>query len=275
MIKKYTTLLLILLISQHLFSQSSCTPTYSLTNITICPPSLPYIWNGQLYNSAGNYKVTLTNVAGCDSVANLILLVTSPPISRTNITISSYQFPYLWNGNNYLTAGSFNVTIPSPTLPCDSIAILDLYVSPYLCPAVGNTLFISNLTGINYQWQLSTDSINFNSIINNNNYAGVNSDTLSLNNIPTSWYGYKYRCIVNGNSSNVSTLKFADTWTGISTRWEDPINWTCGSVPDSNTDVIINNGTIVLSSNATIRSLYLNPSALLTILTPFKLTITH
>ena len=57
--------------------------------------------------------------------------------------------------------------------------------------------------------------------------------------------------------------------------WENLVNWSCGSIPDSNTDVIINGGTIVLSSNATVRSLKVSPSASFTIVTPYTLTVTH
>src|SRR6202000_636669 len=40
----------------------------STTNTSVCPSALPYSWNGNNYNAAGSYNVTLVNAAGCDSV---------------------------------------------------------------------------------------------------------------------------------------------------------------------------------------------------------------
>jgi len=66
------------------------------------------------------------------------------------------------------------------------------------------------------------------------------------------------------------------TWTGIvSNAWENPANWSCGTLPDANTDVIINSGTVVLSSNVTIRSFTARPGVNFTVTPAFKLTINH
>ncbi|MDP4284313.1 MAG: hypothetical protein Q8891_07815 [Bacteroidota bacterium] len=134
----------------------------------------------------------------------------------------------------------------------------------------------SSISGTTYQWQLSTDGVNFNGIIDNSNYSGTNADTLHLTNAPTSWYGYQYRCAVDGNYSNTFTLRFTDYWTGaMNSDWENPGNWSCGTLPDANTDVIINSGTAIVNSNSTIRSLSIAPSVKLTVNSGFKLTINH
>ncbi|MFN8245216.1 MAG: hypothetical protein U0T56_02365 [Ferruginibacter sp.] len=58
--------------------------TTSTTNQSVCPTQLPYTWNGQTYNGAGTYSVTLTGSNGCDSVATLNLtLPQPPPVQRT------------------------------------------------------------------------------------------------------------------------------------------------------------------------------------------------
>ncbi len=49
----------------------------SVTNITTCGNALPYSWNNNSYNAAGTYTVTLTNAAGCDSLAVLVLTTTN------------------------------------------------------------------------------------------------------------------------------------------------------------------------------------------------------
>lgn len=68
----------------------------------------------------------------------------------------------------------------------------------YFCQSSGTTL-TSNLTGTTYQWQLSTGGA-FNNISNNSNYAGVATANLVLTNIPYSFNGYQYRCLVNGTT---------------------------------------------------------------------------
>ena len=144
-----------------------------------------------------------------------------------------------------------------------------------LCPG-GSTTIASNLTGSSYQWQLSTDSITFNNINNNTNYSGAQSGVLQLNNIPTAWYGYEYRPIVDGIPGNVSVITFSNLWTGSqNSSWENAANWNCGSPPGINTDVFITSGTVIINSNVTIRSLHLNPGVNFTVNPGYVLTITH
>ncbi|MEO7482724.1 MAG: FG-GAP-like repeat-containing protein [Ferruginibacter sp.] len=142
-----------------------------------------------------------------------------------------------------------------------------------LCPN-GSKTIRSNITG-SYQWQLNTGS-GFTNITNGVNYSGVTTVALNLVNIPSSWYGYKYRCVVSGNYSKTFTIKFVNRWTGaVNASWEQPGNWSCGTIPDSNTDVVISSGPVTLSSNTTIRSLIINPDVIFTVNPGVILTILH
>lgn len=144
-----------------------------------------------------------------------------------------------------------------------------------LCPG-GNISINASLTGSSYQWQVSTDSVNFTAITNNSNYGGATTSTLQISNTPSAWYGYQYRCVVDGTNSAISTIRFTNEWTGlINNQWEEPFNWSCGTVPNINTFVIINYGTVVLNTNTSIRSLQVNPAASFTIASGVTLTITH
>lgn len=139
----------------------------------------------------------------------------------------------------------------------------------------GNVSITSSLTGATYQWQLDTGS-GFANISNNSFYSGTNTATLQIINAPTSWYGYQYRCVVAGNNSYAVTLQFLNTWTGaIDNTWENASNWSCGILPDANTDVVINGGSPVLNSNASCRSIYVNPGAVFTINSGKNLLVTH
>lgn len=143
-------------------------------------------------------------------------------------------------------------------------------------PPTGSSSLLSSLSGSTYQWQLSTDSVVYTPITNGGYYSAVNTRFLGLNNIPSSFYGYRYRCLVDGSYSTIQTIRFTDTWTGAnSTAWEDPANWSCGKVPDSNTSVTINSGTVTINSNITIRNITLAPGVIFTVSPGYTLTITH
>jgi len=62
-----------------------------------------------------------------------------------------------------------------------------------------------NIPGSSFQWQQDQGS-GFVNISNNGNFSGTTSLTLILNNIPTSFSSYKYRCVVNGNYSSETTV---------------------------------------------------------------------
>ncbi|MES2649965.1 MAG: hypothetical protein V4717_24020 [Bacteroidota bacterium] len=110
--------------------------------------------------------------------------------------------------------------------------------------AGGSTQLPAGQPGIAYQWQINTGN-GFTNLAASSNYSGVNANTLLLTNMPSSTYGTQYRCIITlagGGKINGDTYKitFANTWTGTtSTAWEIASNWSCGTVPDVNTDVVI------------------------------------
>ena len=128
----------------------------------------------------------------------------------------------------------------------------------------------SDIQGANYQWEMSTDNSTFNSISNNDYYSGADAATLSLHNIPASWSGYQYRCIVGNSMSNTTTLYFLNgnenEWTGmVSNEWENPANWLCGSIPGTNSKVIINTGSVVIHSNVDIADIHIRDGASVTV----------
>ena len=138
-----------------------------------------------------------------------------------------------------------------------------------------NGMLTSDVTGTSYQWQVNNGS-GFMNISDNSNYVGSNTAQLQLNNIPSVWYGYQFRCVVNGFKSQVFTLKFVSIWKGnVSNAWENVNNWDCLALPDENTDVIINDKTVILSSNGFCRTITLNAGVVFKINSGARLTVTH
>lgn len=144
------------------------------------------------------------------------------------------------------------------------------------CP-LANISFTSNISGSTYQWQVDPGS-GFTDISDGPVYSGTNTITLTLTAPPTSMNNYKYRCLVNGSTfSNVYTYKVGVTWIGvINTNWNVPGNWSCGIIPDENTNVQINAGVPnypLTELNVTIWSLRVNPAASVTIGAGFNMTL--
>jgi alpha-glucosidase len=198
------------------------------------------------------------------------------------------------NTGGWATWGSTSVTTPALVSGGKTMSILmdsagyninyltftlDSFVS---CPgAVDYLIATTPVAGNTYQWQVNTGS-GFTNLANSATYANVTKDTLTFLNATSSLYGYQYRCaITNGTTtySTAYTLTFGDTWTGFeNTAWEDVNNWSCGTVPDASTDVIINTGVPnypVVNSAAICRTLTVNKNAALEVSTNHSLTITH
>jgi RHS repeat-associated protein len=145
-----------------------------------------------------------------------------------------------------------------------------------ICPD-GNVTFDSKTSGSLYQWQVNNGT-GWTNINEGGMYSGSSTAILSLTSAPTNMYGFQYRCLVDGNATNeLFLLKFGMTWEGTEdSQWENPVNWSCNKLPDSNTDVIISAGKAhypQVSSNVTIRSLIMNPGASGTVNSGFTLTI--
>lgn len=151
-----------------------------------------------------------------------------------------------------------------------------------ICPQ-GNISFFAGTNDItkSYQWQVDIGT-GFEDITPNSVYSGINSSTLLLNNAPSTYYNFKYRCLISdliGQSiSQEFRLKFATSWNGAyDTAWENPVNWDCGSLPDSNTDVTIKSTSPnfpKVNSNALCKSLQLEPGSAVQVKTGYKLDIT-
>lgn len=160
-----------------------------------------------------------------------------------------------------------------------------------LCPG-GNSLLTATLLYpppliTTAQWQVDTGSTGFHYITDGPQYSGTGTDSLQLINVPSAWYGYKYRYVVNGNiHGRVYELKFTNTWRGTANNsWENPANWSCGLVPDANADITIGTTTIggstspsniTVGANSICKSLTVLPGGnTVTVLPGFTLTVVH
>jgi len=123
----------------------------------------------------------------------------------------------------------------------NNFSILKNQVGVTQACAGGNISLTSNVTGTTYQWQENTGS-GFTNISNNAYYSGTNTITLQLTNIPASWNGYSYRCVINGtNYSNIYTLAVNGNTATISIA--TPVTTICTGTPVTFTATAANAGT--------------------------------
>ena len=161
----------------------------STTNASICAGS-SYSFNGTNYATAGTYIAHLTNAAGCDSVATLVLTVNERPAAPTvNITQptcnvatgsiavtapSGIGMTYSNDGSNYqsaasfasLVSGSYSITAKNAN-GCISTATSAIITNPPATPATPiftrtqptcnvatGTIIVTAPTGIGYTYRM-------------------------------------------------------------------------------------------------------------------------
>lgn len=165
------------------------------------------------------------------------------------------------------TSGSYYAEVTNSIVSGLTLTSNSYTVPVNLCPPLGSASLTCRYAGP-YQWYMN-DGTGYAAIADNANFSGTTSQILQLNDIPSSWTGYQFKC-----SYDVFSIRFLSSWTGaVSSNWGDAANWECGTVPDTNTDVVIKAGTVVLNENTTIRSLSVAPGATLTVSPGITLTV--
>jgi hypothetical protein len=84
--------------------------------------------------------------------------------------------------------------------------------------------------------------------------------------------------VIRNTVNNASCALYDNKWTGtVSTAWENPANWNCGSVPNATTDVTIPSGLVnypVVNSAAICRRIRQEPNTSVLVKTGFSLMLT-
>ena len=103
--------------------------TFSTLDSTVCSGDLPLVWNGQTFTDSGRANVTIPNVAGCDSVILMNVIVKHSTYRDVYDTIVENQLPYDTLNMHFTGAGTKMDTIPN-VAGCDSIITFHLHVWP-------------------------------------------------------------------------------------------------------------------------------------------------
>jgi hypothetical protein len=185
----------------------------SITNVSICPNDLPYIWNGRTYNTSLIDTIYLTNSLGCDSFNIINLSVKPISTSISNIKICPNDLPYNWNSRTYNTSATDTIHLTN-VVGCDSVTILKLTLEP---TSTSTTILSICPTTLPYTWNGRTYYTNRTDTVYLTNVAGCDSITIlkltvkptsiSLTNIsicqsslPYTWNGRSY------NANRIDTV---------------------------------------------------------------------
>ncbi|MBS1743906.1 MAG: hypothetical protein JST81_12800 [Bacteroidetes bacterium] len=240
-------------------SAASCSNSHdgTLTITTLAPGTYQYSINaGSTFSTSpvfanlapGLYNILVTDDNGdSGSSQATIFSAGTPTFSSIFVTACANNLPYLFNGLNIFSPGTYLDTLVN-VAGCDSMLTLQLSIVP---PTNSTT----NLEICPAQLPYTFNGHVYTS-------GGV--------------YTYAYTSVAGCDSTvtiNINTT--TDRWLGtVSTSWEDPQNWSCG-VPGPASNVMIDEGTVVIHANTTINSLFINPSALLTISSGVNFIILH
>jgi hypothetical protein len=142
-----------------------------------------------------------------------------------------------------------------------------------ICPD-GTTTYKTTIKGAGYSYQWQADAGNgFADIINDAIYTGVTDSVLTITAPSSAFNRYQYRCVVNTGSGTINSetflLKITSTWTGATnTDWTNPQNWSCGQLPDANTDIHIKSGLTnypILTSDVVCRSIIASKGSIINV----------
>ncbi|MDD4971412.1 MAG: gliding motility-associated C-terminal domain-containing protein [Paludibacter sp.] len=122
-------------------------PTSSYTKAEISVNER-YLFNGTYYTLEGDYSFLLTNAAGCDSTAHLIIRRKYPTFSITKKSICSQELPYRWNGLIFNAAGTQTTRLIN-VAGFDSVATLELTVN---VPTVSRTKITTCPYALPFVW---------------------------------------------------------------------------------------------------------------------------
>jgi len=215
----------------------------------------------------GDYFLTrLSSTGHLDSSFGIDGKMTYPFYGASYVMTTKDSSIYLsgWSGENpmFTTIVLKNNGVPS---------------SPYvykLCPGASTLALFADFEAGAYQWQVSHNNTAFQNLVDNTVYQGVNNAMLSISNITSAFNENRYRCISQGDTGKIFSVEIENTWTGnVSNHWNDPGNWACQQVPDSNTNVVILSGSVILDSPVTIRRLTLKKQAAVLVTTGNSLSV--
>jgi hypothetical protein len=118
-------------------------------------------------------------------------------------------------------------------------------------------------TGVRYQWQIFENGT-FVNISETAPFSGTTSKTLNIGSISESILHSKFRCLIDNVPTPEYSIRVRNEFSGAANGnrlWSDPTNWSCGNIPDLNTDAILDGVEVIIDQPAACRQLNLRNGA--------------
>ena len=215
--------------------------TSSSTSTTTVNACDSYLWNGTTYTASGTYTFNTTNVAGCDSIATLILNIAASPFIVGNLTGPSNACSFM--GTNALTA-TYTIDVTNPGTITWSV------------PATATILTGQGTNTITMKFLASFGSGSVAVSVSSPCGTTVNRSILvtrSTPAIPTAITGPTNVCSFVGTNIE-ATYSIAPVPNAITYRWTLPPTATMiSATPDSTSISVVFSGTFVSNTNKTLK----------------------
>ncbi|MEP7164662.1 MAG: GEVED domain-containing protein [Ferruginibacter sp.] len=227
-----------------------------IKNTTIVNGTLPSSGNSSRGGVIANYGTTQVTLSNCIIWGNTVISGQNVP-NGDILDLTNAATPTIMNNSISQVFGTTGVN-------GNLVAVDPLFLN-MANPAGTDNIFYTNDDGLNLA--SCSPAMNAGS---NASIAGYNTDILNNPRI--------FNSLVDMGAYEIQSLPglVTNTWTGsVSNIWENPLNWSLGVLPNPCTKVIINSGTVVLSSNTTIYNLTIGVGVILTVHTGYNLTILH
>jgi hypothetical protein len=112
--------------------------------VTICESEAPYLFGELELMESGTYTETFQTIHGCDSTVTLTLIVNPVYNGTDEASVCENDFPYTYDGNEFLAAGVYDIVYQSES-GCDSTITLSLVSLPVYDQSLEVTVYESDL----------------------------------------------------------------------------------------------------------------------------------
>jgi hypothetical protein len=145
------------------------------------------------------------------------------------------------------------------TAPCTAPGIATSPIAAITCNnnSASFSVAANGTSPLSYQWQVNSGA-GFLNINNGGVYSNATTATLNITGATSAINSYQYRCVVTNACGNITssaatlTVNATNNWTGvINNNWHTAGNWSCGTIPGPNDDVVISSGSPVIATGAT------------------------
>ncbi len=199
-------------ITSHPTSASVCTGANHTFSVGTTGSGLTYLW--YLSTDGVNFN-PMSNGGVYSGVLTANLLITGVTVSLNN---NQYRCVVSGTCPSPVTSNAATLTITT------SLSITGQPTDAIICAGQNTSFAVTAVGAGTYQWEFSTDGVNYNNVTNGGVYSGAQLATLNITGATAVLNGNRYRCKLTsscGNATSTAALLTVNTLPAISTQPAD------------------------------------------------------